>query len=57
MQLMKEDALPEEQANALLQDNNSSKVQALGRGHGIVLIASLLALPLTGALPDRPLQN
>jgi len=57
MQLMKEDALPEEQANALLQDNNSSKVQALGRGHGIVLIASLLALPLTRALPDRPLQN
>ena len=57
MQLMKEAALPEEQADALLQDYNSSKLQALRRGLGIVLIDGLLALPLTRALPDRPLQS
>ena len=57
MQLMKEDALPEEQANARLQDYNSSTLKALRRGLGIVLIAGMLALPLTRALPDRPLQS
>ena len=57
MQLMKEAALPEEQADALLQDYNSSKLQALRRGLGIVLIADLLALPLRRALPNRLLQS
>lgn len=56
-QLMQEASLPDKQANALLQDYNSSKLQALRRGLGIVLIAGLLALPLTRALPDRPLQS
>ena len=57
MQLMKEDALPEEQANARLQDYNSSTLQTLRMGLGIVLIAGMLALPLTRALPNRPLQS
>ena len=57
MQLLKEAALPEEQANARLQDYNSSTLQALRMGLGIVLIAGMLALPLTRALPDRPLQS
>ncbi len=56
-QLMQEAAVPQDQADALLQDYSSSKLQALRRGLGIVLIAGLLALPLLRELPNQPLPR
>ena len=54
---MQEAAVPQDQADALLQDYSSSKLQALRRGLGIVLIAGLLALPLLRELPNQPLPR
>jgi len=54
-QLLAEAGVPADQAQLVVDDYATSKLQALRAGLGIVFIVGLIGVPLTRGLPNRPL--
>jgi hypothetical protein len=56
-QLLEDQGVPQDQADAVVNDYAASKLQSLRAGLGIVLIIGLLGLPLTRGLPRETIAN
>ena len=54
-QLLAQAGVPADQAQLVVDDYATSKLQALRAGLGIVFIVGLIGVPLTRGLPNRPL--
>lgn len=54
-ELLAAEGVPADQAQSVIDEYATSKLQSLRAGLGIVFIVSLISLPLTRGLPNRPL--